>query len=55
MATSYAAEMQNTAVRVLCLNPGAADTKLFRQAFPGAAKGSVPSADAAAAQIMTQL
>ncbi len=55
MVASYEAEMQNTAVRVRCLNPGAADTKLFRQAFPGAAKGSVQSADDAAAQIMAQL
>ncbi len=55
MIACYAAEMQSTTVRARCINPGWADTKLYRQAFPGTPKGTVPSADAAAASIMDQL
>jgi NAD(P)-dependent dehydrogenase (short-subunit alcohol dehydrogenase family) len=52
LVTIYAAEMAGTAVRAVCLDPGAAATKLHRTAFPGVPDAALPTAATAAQAVM---
>jgi len=55
LVASYAAEMQNTAVRAFCIDPGATATKLYKTAFPGLPCDELQKPDAAAERIITAL
>ena len=51
MVMTYAAEKKNTNLRVNLIQPGAVDTALLGQAFPGGYQGDMKSADDVAALI----
>lgn len=55
MVGCYAAELQNSAVRAACFDPGIAATKLYKTAFPGIPDSALPPPAAAAAKIMAYL
>ena len=51
MIGSYKAEVANAGVTAFAFDPGPMDTGLYREAFPGAAPGSIPSPDVAAEKL----
>ena len=55
MIDSYAAEVKTMGVTAFAFDPGAMETGLYREAFPGAAPGSLPLPADAAARLIAQL
>ena len=55
IASAYAAEMRQTAVRVRWLDPGAMNTRLRRAAYPGESDGTHPDPGEAARKVVELL
>lgn len=51
----YAAEVRESKIKALCIDPGITATKLYSIAFPGVSQTQLASPETAAAQVVTQL